>query len=166
MAQIPRKTVRKLVTLPLEVAEEVDRFREATGASSDSDALKVLISWGLTRSDTPRDLFERCKRATTSGATLGDVITSVVADHPLVENAIVGSHSLDVYLKTSDLDSENQIRFRFVRGEKEWICERTENHGRDWNTVVFVAPKSSTAEIGGRPPARGKAGELDDDIPF
>jgi hypothetical protein len=172
MAQIPKKTVRKLVTLPVELAEEVDRFREVTGASSESDALKVLIGWGLTRSDKPVDLFERCKRATASGLALGDVITSVVADHPLVENATVSGSTLDVYLKSGDLDSEHQLRFRFRRGDKTWTAERTEDHGRSWQSVVFKTSKEIAAAAqaptigGGRPATRPKGGDLDDDIPF
>jgi hypothetical protein len=171
MAQIPKKSVRKLVTLPVELAQEVDRFREATGASSESDALKVLIGWGLTRTDKPIDLVARLQRATTSGVSLGDVITSVVADHPLVDNATVSGSTLDVYLKSDDIDNESQLRFRFHRGNKTWAVERTENHGREWSLVTFAPsakPEASApTSANGRPAAaaRSKA-ELDDDIPF
>jgi hypothetical protein len=170
MSKIPKRTVRKLVTLPVELAEEVDRFREVTGASSESDALKVLIGWGLTRSDKPEDLYERCRRATGRGLSLGDVITSVIADHPLVESAILGALTLDVYLKTQDVDHENQLRFRFRRNDKTWVVDRTQDHGRSWQEVIFANPQEMAAArnakaSGGRPATRSKA-ELDDDIPF
>ena len=35
MARLPKKSVRKLVTLPQELAERVDHFREAIGAASE-----------------------------------------------------------------------------------------------------------------------------------
>jgi hypothetical protein len=166
MAQKPRTTVRKLVTLPLELANEVERFRQETGAASESDALKALIGWGLTRNDKAQDLLERCKRATEGGVTIGDVITSVVADHPLVDRAVVGSRSLDVYLKSDDIDDEHQLRFRFARDGKNWVVERTENHGRDWGVVQFQPNKPAVAKSEARPSSRAGKAELDDDIPF
>lgn len=180
MAQKLRSTVRRLVTLPVEMAEEVDLFKETSGATSDSDALKVLIGWGLTRTDRPYDLFERCKRATSRGLALGDVITSVIADHPLVASAVLDGTALNVYLKSKDLDDETQLRFCFRRDEKTWIVERTENHGREWSRVQFTAPKTNAKSAppssdivddfgsgrAGRPASRGGKADLDDDIPF
>jgi hypothetical protein len=183
MVQKPKKAIRKLVTLPLELALEVDRFRQESSATSESDALKVLIAWGLTRQDKPQDLFERCKRATDNGSTIGDVITSVVADHPLVDRSIVGVQALDVYLKSRDLDEEHQTRFRFKREEKAWIVEITDDHGRTWSLAHYAARKtkgqppppekdgmsddmSGGPASGGRPASRAGKAELDDDIPF
>lgn len=185
MAQKLKSTVRRLVTLPVELAAEVDHFKDVSGASSDSDALKVLIGWGLTRNDRPNDLFARCKKATEKGLSLGEIITSVVSDHPLVDRATLGSDSLDVYLKSSDIDDEHQTRFRYSRIKKAWSSEYTEDHGRSWHGLTYMRSekvegkdtvkrsRSPDDDFGGespsatgRPSSRGRKAELDDDIPF
>lgn len=187
MAAKSKDTVRRLVTLPVELAAEVDHFKDSIGASSDSDALKVLIGWGLTRNDKANDLFSRCQTATEKGLPLGDVITSVISDHPLVERAMIGRDALDVYLKSADPDDEHQTRFQFDRNKKEWAAEYTSDHGRSWYSVTFqpsekvegraaaqarsktlelAAAARDSAKTSGRAASRTSKAELDDDIPF
>src|SRR5476651_2253488 len=91
MAQTPKKTVRKLVTLPLAIAERVEQFRAKSSAVSESDALKALIEGGLSRYDKPSDLLLRCQTATERGQTIGDIINSITADHPLVKSTTLES---------------------------------------------------------------------------
>lgn len=188
MATKPKDTVRRLVTLPVELAAEVDHFKDSIGASSDSDALKVLIGWGLTRNDKLNDLFSRCRTATEKGLPLGDIITSVISDHPLVDRTTIGRESVEVYLKSADPDEEHQTRFRFDRAKKEWEAEYTSDHGRAWYSVTFqpsekvegkaaaqarsraqeiaAAAREEAAKASVRLAPRSKKAELDDDIPF
>lgn len=153
MAKV-KKSVRKLVTLPLDTAERVDQFRAKAGLASESDALKTLIEGGLSRYDTREELFIRCQTATASGQSIGEIINTVVADHPLVKRTSVDAISLRIYLRD---DPENQSEFRlvFFRKSKRWIEEVRQGHD-DWMEIVKEKP---------RPLARSKA-ELDDDIPF
>lgn len=165
MAQRPKTTVRKLVTLSLDTAERVDKFRARTGAPSESDALKALVEGGLSRFDTYDDLFSRCQKATEASQSIGDLITSVTADHPLVISTSVMGGSLYVTLRKNDPTDEDepQFRFRFRRDAKEWSWERLSKRDEDW--MVYKPYVEATAG-GGRPSARSNKAELDDDIPF
>ncbi len=90
MAKIPKKSIRKLVTLPPDLAERVEKFRETAGALPGLDALKILIEDGLRMRDTQEDLFRRCETLTASGQNIGDTdLNLVTADHPLVERTVV-----------------------------------------------------------------------------
>jgi hypothetical protein len=173
MARLPKKTVRKLVTLPLETAEWAEQFRIRTGATSESDAFKTLIESGLQRFDTREMLFVRCEAATSAGKSIGDIINFVLADHPLISNTTFDSAALCAYLKADDPD-EPSWRFRFSRHSKKWFWEFEHPNDHDWRELrrPKAAPPDDefsppSAGGGGRPAAaaRSKA-ELDDDIPF
>ena len=150
-----KKTVRKLVTMPLDTAERVEQFRMRTGASSESDALKTLIEGGLSRYDTRGDLLQRCRTATENGQSIGDLINAVVADHPLVKRTSVDGASLRIYLRP-EFEDDSEYRLRFFRVSKTWIEEfRPKGSEHEWTKV---APP--------RPASRAGKAELDDDIPF
>jgi hypothetical protein len=149
MAKIPKKTVRKLVTLPLEAAARVDAFRQKSGATSESDALKALIEGGLKAYDTEKDLYERCQAATTEGKAIGELITQVIGDHPLVEATRLDANALTVNLKRGE--SEQDARFAFYRGSKEWHAEVFIGRDKGWANAGFDS--SGTVS-------------MDDDIPF
>jgi hypothetical protein len=167
MAQTPKKTVRKLVTLPLDIAERVEQFRAKSSAVSESDALKALIEGGLSRYDKPSDLLLRCQTATERGQTIGDIINSITADHPLVKSTTLESSTLFIYLKEEDPNDPEADRFRFSREEKKWTWERCSGPGEDWEEVRPRRPPVAAASFGGgRPAARAGKAELDDDIPF
>ena len=157
--QIPKRSIRKLVTLPPDLAERVEHFRQTSGASSESDALKVLIEDGLKMRDKPEDLFRRCETASTSGQSIGDIINLLTSDHPLVESTVLDSESLTVYLKAMDGPSE---RFRYSRSRREWHWERHGDYD-NWNAVSRETSQSQHG-FGGGGFAPGP--DLDDEIPF
>jgi len=153
MAHTPQKAIRKLVTLPPDLAERVDKFREAIGASSESDALKMLIEDGLKLKDRAEDLLRRCEVMTANRQSIGEIVT-LTSDHPLVERAMVDNDSLILYLKMTSTD-RSEYRFRFSRSQRTWHWEiNVGEFEPDWR------PYSSEA------PAAPRAGDLDDDIPF
>jgi hypothetical protein len=153
MAQIPKKSIRKLVTLPPDLAERVEKFRAVSGASSESDALKLLIEAGLKLRDRPADLFQRCETSTLSGQSIGEIIGLVTSDHPLVERTVVDTDSLDVYLR-APADARTE-RFHFSRARRIWAWEYQTGNYDEWAPVVPPKPKRIS-----------EGGDLDDDIPF
>ena len=165
MEDSPKKSVRELVTLPPDLAERIDAFREKTGMASKSESLKVLIEGGLRRYDTREDLFGRCEAATQKGQPIGDIITFVTADHPLVQSTTLDSDSLIVALRSSDA-TETDERFRFSRAKKTWAWEYLHPGDHDWREMKRKRPAVDEDMGGGRPSARGGKPELDDDIPF
>ena len=167
MAITVKKTVRKLVTLSLETAERAEQFRIRTGATSESDALKALIESGLQRFDTREILFARCEAATVAGQSIGDIITLVLADHPLILRTTLDSGSLCAFLAEEDPNDSNN-RFRYDRRLKKWFWEYEDVFkDNEWAEVPRKkASPSSPTGGGGRPAARGGKAELDDDIPF
>lgn len=154
MMTTPKKPIRKLVTLPPDLADRVEKFREYSNASSESDALKTLIEDGLKLRDRPEDLFRRCETSTAAGQSLGEIINLVTSDHPLVERTVLDNEALIVDLKTpADAASE---RFRFSRAQKTWFWEVSRGDYDDaWTAVEPLQPDSSK-----------RASVLDDDIPF
>jgi hypothetical protein len=171
MAQIRKKTVRKLVTLPVETAERAEQFRIRSGATSESDALKVLIERGLERFDTREDLFARCEAATAAGQSIGDIINLVLADHPLISRTTFDSAALCAYLMRDDPE-ERDFRFRYSRNLKKWFWEyeETDFNNHEWREIERKTPTRSMGPAnttsGGRPASRASKAELDDDIPF
>lgn len=169
MARIPKKTVRKLVTLPLETAEWAEQFRIKSGATSESDAFKTLIESGLQRFDTSDMLFARCEAATSAGKSIGDIINYVLADHPLISSTTFDSAALCAYLVRDDPEEPN-CRFRFSRHLKKWSWEYEHPHDHDWREAKRAKPAPSMDDDFS-PPTRPQAAtrskaELDDDIPF
>lgn len=146
MEDSPKKSTRELVTLPPDLAERVEAFRAKTGMMSKSESLKMLIEGGLRRYDSRQDLFDRCKAASQKGQSIGDIITFVTADHPLVETTSLDSDSLTVTLRQNDPDDAAQ-RFRFSRAKKKWYWEWYSSRDDIWREVTTKA-------------------QLDDDIPF
>jgi hypothetical protein len=162
-----KKSTRELVTLPPDLAERVEAFRQKTGMANKSESLKMLIEGGLRRYDSREDLLERCRAATTKGQSLGDIINFIVADHPLVLSTSVDQHSLTVYLRFAQ--DEHPERFRYARAPRKWFWEYEHPGDNDWR--LRPMPKDiddfgGAPAGGGRPSARGGKAELDDDIPF
>jgi hypothetical protein len=153
MAQIPRKSVRKLITLPPDLAERVEKFRETSGASSESEALKALVEAGLKLRDRPEDLFQRCETSTSGGQSIGEIINLVTTDHPLVESTVTDKEALTVYLKKPESEAPRE-RFRYSRSQGNWKWEWEREYDQ-WMPVE--RPKQAKAKPGG---------DLDDDIPF
>ncbi|MDP3241326.1 MAG: hypothetical protein Q8M69_12935 [Reyranella sp.] len=163
-----KKSSRELVTLPADLAERVEAFRERSGITSKSESLKMLIEGGLRRYDTREDLFARCEAATRKGQSLGDLITLVTADHPLVQSTSLDMYSLDVFLRPTSPD-EPEERFRFSRIRKRWTWEYQHPNDGDWRPKPKPQRASGDDDDygsgSGRAVSRGKA-QLDDDIPF
>src|SRR5579862_469316 len=156
MTRLPKKSVRKLVTLPPDLAERVDNYRQKFAPASESDALKSLIEDGLKMRDTPEDLFQRCETSTSSGQSIKDVIYLTTSNHPLVDRTIIDQDAVLIMLKTPP-DARLE-RFRYARARGTWAWEyRRGEYEDDW-----VAKESSTQSA----PKKSVAGELDDDIPF
>ena len=160
MDDSPKKSTRELVTLPPDLAERVEAFREKTGMISKSESLKMLIEGGLRRYDTRDDLFERCEAATQKGTSIGDIITDITADHPLVQATSLDSDSLIVFLQAKEDEADQ--RFRYSRVLKKWTWEFFHPSDGDWREMKRALATGG----GGRPAARGGKAELDDDIPF
>ena len=157
MAPIPKKTVRKLVTLPLELAERVEKFRQSSGASSESDALKALVEDGLKLRDTRDDLFERCEAASANGQSIGDIINLVTSDHPLVESTTLDGESLLVNLTTES--DEAAQRFRYARSTRKWLWEWRKY---EYSEFVWVELKKDRS---GKRSTKNSSTD-DDEIPF
>ena len=157
MARSIRKGIRKLVTLPPELAQRVDKFREAFGASSKSDALKVLIEDGLKMRDRREDLFERLGNATENGQSLGDIINVLATDHPLVLNTVLNSDELIINLKTATDEPDQQFSFSRFHKKWDWLKRVGNNYDGGWEPVRPPA---------GRAARRKPMNDLDDDIPF
>lgn len=155
MAQSQRKTVRKLVTLPQELAERVDKFRQEISAASESDALKMLIEDGLKLRDRPSDLYHRFEAATRSGETIGSILT-IASEHPLVESAFINGNEAVIHLKETDPKPQ---KFVFDRTQREWDwLEQIGGYGPDdgWESILKRPA----------PQKRATRDELDDEIPF
>jgi hypothetical protein len=158
------KTIRKLVTLPPELAERVEKYRLVSAAASESDALKTLIEDGLKLKDTPRDLIKRFESAMKNGQSVTEIVVMLAADHPLVESTYLDSSELLVNLKTpSDAPAQ---RFHYSRSLRRWRWQTMVNpgYGDDgWSEISIDPPASvplkKTATASG-------GGDLDDDIPF
>jgi hypothetical protein len=151
MAQ-PQKAIRKLVTLPPDLAARVEEFREAIGASSESDALKMLIEDGLKLKDRPEDLLRRCEAMTANRQSIGEIVT-FTSDHPLVERSVVDTDALLLFLKTSS--DHSAFRFRFSRPDRTWHWEiNIGEFEAQW--MPYSLPTND----------KQKGGDLDDDIPF
>jgi hypothetical protein len=136
--------VRKLVTLPADLADRVEEFRQTIGASSESDALKTLIEDGLKFRDRPADLLKRFETLVQNNQSIGDIVNLLASEHPLVENTFLDNDSLIVNLKIA-ADSVDQ-RFRFSRLDRKWHWEiKTGRYDHDWG------PRDA---------------DLDDEIPF
>lgn len=154
MAQPQRRGVRKLVTLPPDLAERVESFRATSGATSESDALKMLIEDGLKLRDTPADLIRRCRTATEKGQSIGDIINLMTSDHPLVQSTTVDGEGLAIYLRLPS--NEDSQRFFFSRNRRVWSWEHQIYNG-EWELVEWEKPK---------PAAKSASKDLDDEIPF
>lgn len=151
---VRKRSIRKLVSLPPDLAERVEQFRESSRATSESEALKLLIEAGLKMRDKPEDLFRRCKTATESGQSIGDIINLMTSDHPLVDSTVLDGEALIVNLKTeSDTPRE---RFRYSRSRHTWEWEIMRNQGYEeyWEPIKRGPEK------------RGAGVDLDDEIPF
>ncbi|WP_428246043.1 hypothetical protein [Ferrovibrio sp.] len=153
MAVTLKKTVRKLVTLPADLAERVEDFRITRGISTESDALKVLIEDGLKTKDKPSDLFKRCQTATARGQSVGDIINFLTADHPLITSTTIDADYLYIYLGDKE---EQQERFLFNKSSKKWVWQ--EYQYGEWRNMVPLS--SEGAKL------RTKREDLDEDIPF
>jgi hypothetical protein len=167
MAKIPTKpkTIRKLVTLPPELAERVEKYRLSSAAASESDALKALIEDGLKLKDSPLDLIKRFESATKNGQHIGEIVNGLAIDHPLVQSTYLDSNEALITLKTpSDAPSQ---RFRFSRSQRTWRWDRAVGYGHDdnWEEIPIDPPAPSPKPAAGYGSA-GKASDLDDDIPF
>jgi hypothetical protein len=156
MARVTSKSARKLVTLPAELAERVEKFRESSGAASESDALKTLIEDGLKLRDRSSDLFARFESATQKGQNIGEIINLFAADHPLVHSTYLNQETLTVYLKVEQ--DQQEERFTFDRLTKGWDWQRrVGTYGDDqWESI----------KPGSLPKRRPKTTDLDDEIPF
>jgi hypothetical protein len=152
-----RKSVRKLVTLSPDLADRVEKFREAFGASSESDALKVLIEDGLKMRDRREDLFERLENATQNGQSLGEIINFLATDHPLVLNTVLNSDELIINLKTAGDEPDEKFWFSRFHKKWDWLKRVGNNYDDQWEPV-----KPPPQRAGGRKPIN----DLDDDIPF
>lgn len=128
MAINPNTTVRKNVSLSRDLAERVERFRTSRGLTAESDALRRLIEIGLGIIDEPEDLFERCKSATESGNTLGDIVNVILNDHPLIAQTTINNDRVVVYLK-------NRAQIVYIKSEKKW--EYIEDEDFDNGNVPF-----------------------------
>lgn len=161
IAETPKKSSRKLVTLPPDLAERVERFRETSGATSESDALKMLIEDGLKLHDTAEDLFQRCETSTANRQGLAEIMNLVTADHPLVDRTILDSEALLVILKTGS--DEPAERFRYSRSRRDWEWQIQHGGFSDDNWEVYRPQRTSAKPS---PMAKPGGGDLDDDIPF
>jgi hypothetical protein len=133
--------------------------------ASKSESLKTLIEGGLRRYDTRIDLFERCEAATQKGQSIGEIITSVTADHPLVQSTSLDSDSLIVFLRSND--EEPDQRFRYSRAGKRWSWEFLHQSDHDWREMKREKrPSTDDMSAEPRPRSRAAKAELDDDIPF
>jgi hypothetical protein len=159
MAETHQKSIRKLVTLPPDLAERVETFRENIGAASESDALKALIENGLQSYDKPRDLYLRCLTMTSSGKSIADVINFVTSGHPLIKSTFVDKDDLIVNIKIDDQDFEE--RFRYSKNEKSWLWERNNSSNYNGNDWKDISPDKKHPE---KKPTNTT--DLDDEIPF
>jgi hypothetical protein len=155
MTKSQKKSIRKLVTLSVELAERVEKFRDSVGAASESDALKALIEDGLKLRDRAEDLFTRFENATLNGQSIGEIINLLASDHPLVASTFLNTDSLIIYLKT-EANSECQ-RFSYSREAHTWDWERQIG---DYNQDRWESIAPRTSKI------RTPVNDLDDDIPF
>lgn len=164
MSSTPKKSVRKLVTLPLDVAVRVDRYRATAGAASESEALKILIEAGLKIYDTQDDLFNRCVESTTTGQPLGDLITRTVADHPLVVSAVMNQEELTIHLRVPTDDPPEEFVFKRNGKIWEWRVHDARDYDR-WSVhKKWPAPAKQSSNSAASADKGGS--DLDDDIPF
>jgi len=158
VVKLPMKPIRKLVTLPPDLADRFEKFRTSIGTPSESEALKTLIEDGLKMRDTPEDLLERCEMLTSRGRSIGDIINLVTKDHPLVQSSVLDQESLIVYLKQSDSEAA-QERLRLLRNQSVWRWEAQTGYNGDWEKIK--QPKVSALIEKSCPET-----DLDDKIPF
>lgn len=102
MAVNPDTTVRKIFSMPREMAERVDAFRKSHGAQSEADALRRLIETGLMQYETAEELKERCAKALSSGKTFGWIMQNILEPHPRVFSVSLDEERLFIVMKDDD----------------------------------------------------------------
>lgn len=120
MSQPPKATTRKVVTLPKEVVDRVEKYRQSRNLASESDALRRLIETGLGLLDTPDELTTRCQSATLRGETIGSVISNILDDHPLVNEITITSDHVRIELRTGDV-------IQFQKNSQDWYLNEKEH---------------------------------------
>ncbi len=165
MPRIAKNTVRKLVTLPLDIAERIVEFQKISGAPSESDALRILIEDGLKMRDTVDALFARLKAATERGQSIFELINHLAQGHPLIASTSIEPGQLVVYLKNSDPEYPDE-RLVFSHARRAWSQQRRSGHNYEdqWEVVPDPTKAASGARRGGGFPRGGS--DLDDEIPF
>lgn len=157
MGQSPAKNMRKLVTFTPDLADRVELYRKKTGASSETEAIKALIEDGLKLQDTPIDLFRRCQMATIRGQSIGDIISLIATDHPLVESTILDRKLLTITLiKPSPLEG---VKFELIRERQIWEWYDWADVFSEWQ--VKAVPPHRTGMS-----ASATSDDLDEEIPF
>ncbi len=118
MAVNPKTTIRKNVSLPREIAAQIEKFRVSRSLASESDALRRLIEIGLGSIDTPNDLAFRCEAATDAGNSINYVIANILEDHPLISNIGITPEDVVIYLRDGS-------QLRFDKADRKWSLNGT-----------------------------------------
>ncbi|KAA0582710.1 hypothetical protein [Azospirillum sp. Sh1] len=105
------------MALPLELAAQIERFRESRSLQSESDALRRLVEIGLGSIDTPNDLANRCADATSAGNSINYVIANILEDHPLIRSININNETVEIYLH-----GDQEIHFDKLT--KKWLLNR------------------------------------------
>lgn len=102
MAVNPDKTVRKNVSLPLEVMDRVTAYQADKKLNSESEALRSLIEVGLLATESPENLVERCKRYLADGRSISWIFGKIVDENPRVSSASLDAKEMFIMLGTDD----------------------------------------------------------------
>ena len=104
MAVNPKTTVRKNVSLSLELANAVARFQDEQHLTSESEAIRTLIEIGIMSKESSEDLVERCRDCVKNGKTANWIFTNILQHHPKMINAAYNSEIIDVCLMGYDME--------------------------------------------------------------
>ncbi|HAE51157.1 MAG: hypothetical protein CMO30_18715 [Tistrella sp.] len=77
----PNKPIRKVFTLPADVAADIERAA-ARWEVSEAEAIRRLLVEGLRSLGKPEVLLERCRDALAEGRSFGWILANIVDGHP------------------------------------------------------------------------------------
>ena len=75
---------RKILSLPVQLIEQIDEYRYRNKIPTEADAIRSLIQIGISASDSPEALYERIASSSASGMSYSEIAREILSGHALV----------------------------------------------------------------------------------
>src|SRR5438105_366008 len=96
------RSVRKLLTIPRDLIERVDGYRQRANLGSEAEAFRRLVEIGLLQTEDVDSLCARCEAAFKEGKSLAWINAHILYDHPRVMTVGLNANKLTATLKDDD----------------------------------------------------------------